>query len=246
MFPPELKKSEVVSLYKKGNAYLPQRYRPISILPAVSKIFETEIKNRLMDYLEGSRLLSPDQHGYRRARSTTTALVSLVERVADAFDDGEDAVVAFSDLSRAFDTVDHRLLLNKLAEYGIRGRTHELFRSYLEGRMQWVQWKGQRSVPKKIRTGVPQGSVLGPVLFLLYVNDLPSNISSGLTCMFADDASFVSAASTLDLLDVKAMQCIDEAKNWFTTIHMKMNQEKTQILKLSVKIGQQITVRTKQ
>jgi len=231
-FPTLLKKARVIPIYKKGEANQCNNYRPISILPVVSKVFEIVLKTRLVNFLEKYQQMTPNQHGYRTNKSTITALAEVLQDILNAFDKMEYAQVVFCDLSKAFDSVDHKILLQKIQSYGIRGKAHDILASYLQGREQAVQWNDTVSEWRLIDVGVPQGSVVGPILFLLYLNDVVDGVTSGSTCLFADDTTFLNTDKQIEVLRNKTSQTIEEATKWFSSNNLKMNTEKTQILTL--------------
>ena len=192
-FPSCWKTASVVPVPKRGSdSSQPSSYRPISLLSIAGKIFEALINRRLVHFLESNHLLSDAQYGFRHARSTGDLLSYVTEHVSKILDkQGETASVAL-DISKAFDKVWHQGLLQKLTSYGIVGKLHKLLSSFLEGRRISVVLDGQRSSTKHVNAGVPQGSVLGPTLFLLYINDLPDSIVSKLV-MYADDATLFNS-----------------------------------------------------
>ena len=189
IFPDKLKIAKVISIFKKGNPELPSNYRPISLLPIFSKIFEKVMYKRLHRFLEIHKVLYSLQFGFQENHSIDHALVSLTEAVRSTLDNKRLGCGIFIDLQKAFDTVNHRILLSKLEHYGILGCALAWFRSYLSDRKQYVSVNGSNSNLLSITCGVPQGSVLGPLLFLIYINDLP-NASKKLTFyLFADDTN---------------------------------------------------------
>ena len=151
---------------------MPGNYRPISVLPAISKIMERILYNQLYDYLTENELLSEHQFGFRKFHSTSTALLDCTNSWYTNMDKKLFNLVVFIDLKKAFDTVNHQILLKKLELYGIKGKALSLLKSYLEERSQKCQINGTVSSGRKIKCGVPQGSILGPLFFLLYINDL--------------------------------------------------------------------------
>ena len=187
IFPEEWKTARVIPLYKKGN------YRPISILPVISKIYEKILYEKLIGYLNEEKLLSDNQFGFRRSHSTSSALLDATNEWYVNMDRGLYNLVVFLDLKKAFDTVDHKILLGKLMAYGIKGQAYNLISSYLEDRRQLCQVNGKNSGQENIRCGVPQQSILGPLFFLLFINDLPNCLTCTTSRLFADDTSLTAS-----------------------------------------------------
>ena len=164
-FPTDLKKALVSPLYKKGNTEDPTNYRPISVTGALAKIFEQVIRNQINDYLISNKLLSPKQFGYRKKVSTTDAVLQCTEFVRTEMDKENTVCGAFLDLSKAFDSISHEILIEKLKCLGFDGTSTQLIRSYLKDRTQKVVFLGNESDWILLNQGVPQGTVLGPILF---------------------------------------------------------------------------------
>ena len=172
IFPSIEKFARVKPLFKSGNHSIMSNYRPISILPVFSKILESVVHNQLSEYLEKHQLLTSSQFGFRRNRNTQQAVTLITDHIRLNFDKGCHTGAVFLDLSKAFDTVDHASIINKLSSYGIEDTERKWFESYLFGRKQSVEYGGVLSDHQTITTGVPQGSILGPILFVLLMNDL--------------------------------------------------------------------------
>ena len=162
-------------------------YRPISVLPVISKLLEREVHKQLTEYLREYKILSPYQYGFRKLHSTEFATLAFADMIRRNIDNGLMTGAVFLDFKKAFDSVDHSLLLDKLYNLGILDREHEWFANYLDGRKQIVDYQGILSAANSVEVGVPQGSILGPLLFVLHVNDLPNAICHCSVLMYADD-----------------------------------------------------------
>ena len=189
VFPDALKLARVVPIYKSGDASLLTNYRPISILPIFSKIYEKVIANRINVFIKRHDILYSGQYGFREKRSAYMAILEMTSKIMKAFEAKHPAIGIFIDLSKAFDTIDHAILLQKLSNCGIRGIVLKLLTSYLTGRNQCVSYNGSFSDTLPITCGVPQGSILGPLLFLLYINDVHACSDLLYFILFADDTN---------------------------------------------------------
>lgn len=199
-FPSALKLSRVVPVFKKGSPLETSNYRPISLLSNIDKIFEKLMYSRVISFLEANNVIYSRQFGFRKSYSTTHALISMIERLRKCLDDGNVAIGVFVDLQKAFDTVDHEILCHKLSHYGIRGIANKWFSSYLSSRQQFVSIGKSNSSCLPTRHGVPQGSVLGPLLFLIYINDLHSCLKYSEATHFADDTNLIQIGKLIESL----------------------------------------------
>ena len=188
-FPDLLKISKVLPIYKKDDDSLFSNYRPISLLPSVSKIFERATMIQLTEYLEDNKLIHSNQYGFRKFHSTEYAALHLVDYLNYEMDSRRTPVTIHLDLSKAFDCLSHSILLDKLRFYGINDMAYNLMKNYLENRKQFVQFDSCSSKMKSIDKGVPQGSILGPLLFLIYINDVPNSSNILNFLMYADDTT---------------------------------------------------------
>ena len=179
----------MIPVYKVEDPSLFVNYRPISLLPVFSKFFEKVMYNRLVEFAETYEILFCCQFGFRKNRSTSLSLIHLINKISSAIDKLESTVGVFLDLSKAFDTLDHQILFTKLEHNGICGTALQWIKSYFSCRLQFVQFNQACSPMQTIKCGVPQGSILGPLLFILYINDLPNASKLTQPLLFADDAS---------------------------------------------------------
>lgn len=222
-----LKRAKVIPIYKSKEKDLLTNYRPISLLPSISKVLEKIIHKRVYAYLTSNNLLYPSQYGFRKGHSTAHAISEFLCKCVNAFEAREDTISVFLDLSKAFDTIDHKILLTKLEYYGIRGVALDWFRSYLSARMQYVSFGGQSSQLLGITCGVPQGSVLGPLLFIIYTNDLPNAVKDSNVILFADDTTLFSSSANQSALFNSVNGDLHSLSIWFATNKLALNVLKT-------------------
>ena len=192
IFPDRLKIAKVIPLFKKGDEHILDNYRPISLLPAISKVFEKIVFNQLYQYFTDNDLIFTSQYGFRKLHSTEFASIELVDRISQYMDSGKLPLSIFLDLSKAFDTLDHSILLSKLKFYGVSNTPLKWFQSYLQNRQQFVEFDGTCSDTTFLNTGVPQGSILGPLLFLIYMNDIHTASNKFDMILYADDTNLIS------------------------------------------------------
>jgi hypothetical protein len=234
IFPQCLKISRTIPLYKKGDRLNVSNYRPISIVPVLSKIFESLMKSQLYYYLESNKLWSEDQFGFRSGRSTEAALLEITSSIYESFEKKHFVSVTAFDLSRAFECIDHEIIYKKLLFYGLNEMSAKLIKSFLSDRRQIVDFNGQNSSPMDVECGVPQGSVLGPILFLIAVNDLPKNIPCR-SVLFADDTTILMSDSNLETLGMRKEEAIRSASEWFSSNNLYLNSSKTQNIIFSLR-----------
>ena len=182
------KVAHVSPVYKKGEHYKPSNYRPISLVSIPCKVMEHIIVSNTMQHFEDNNILTPNQHGFRASHSCETQLIELTDEITRNLDNSVQTDIIILDFAKAFDKVNHSLLIHKIQSYGITGKSNKWIKDFLADRQQAVVVNGCKSNKIHVRSGVPQGSVLGPCLFLAYINDLPSRVKSN-TRLFADDTA---------------------------------------------------------
>ena len=230
IFPSLNKEGEVCPIHKKGDKTKCENYRPISLLPNLSKIFERVMYTRLDAFLNSSKILYKFQFGFRKAYSTNHALLSIIEQIRNSLDKNMFSCGVFIDLEKAFDTVNHQILLSKLSYYGIRGVANSWFASYLSNRHQTVSLKCVSSSRLPITCGVPQGSILGPLLFLLYINDMNLAMRHSTIYHFADDTNLLYSCKSLKDLRKKVNKDLDLLYDWLCANRLSLNSGKTEFV----------------
>ena len=236
IFPSKLKTAKVIHIYKKNDKILLKKYRPISILPVVSKIIENVMHNQMMDYFTSNKLFSYQQYGFRPNRSTELAALELMDRNIDIMNQNFSPVNVYADLSKAFDCLDHAILLSKLKCYGLNDNAIKLLKKYLSDRDQYVQLGNFKSQYHNISCGIPQGSVMGPLLFNIVINDLPSATKKFDFIMYADDTTLVSTLKNFGrTCNIKEIECninieISKVTTWLQRNKLQLNVSKSKFM----------------
>lgn len=238
VFPTYFKISAVIPVHKRGDRNDIHNYRPISLISNVGKIFEYCLLGRINSFLEKYNILHDNQHGFRKGKSTSTALIAFYNMLIEEIDKKHFPVSIFCDFSKAFDCVQHGILMDKLYMYGIRGNAAQWISSYLTGRLQYVVLN-QRNMSKVIKYqsaylpvlhGIPQGSVIGPLLFNLYTNDIYNFISDILVFMYADDTTLFITSDSLQETKNISNVAINRLYEWFCSNKLSLNENKTNLL----------------
>jgi hypothetical protein len=229
-FPSHFKIAKIVPLYKSGDRGAPENYRPISLISNLSKIFEKIIKKRIIKYLEKYKFIAENQYGFQEGKSTEDAMTELVGIVTDNFQHGRKTLAVFLDLAKAYDTIPHTVLLNKLERIGSRGNVLKLFSSYLHKRTQILD----TSKLTLSEYGLPQGTVLSPILFLIYINDLlKMNIGGCRAISFADDTALMFSGSNWQQVKCLAESGLAEVKTWLDRHTLTLNMKKSVFMTFS-------------
>jgi hypothetical protein len=227
VYPTDFKVARVVPVFKGGDHSVLNNYRPISLLISVSKILEKLMCNRMFSFINKFSLLSACQYGFRQHRSTTDAVADLINYVTCSIDNQCEVGALYVDVAKAFDSIDHAIVLQKLHSYGFRGMANVWLRSYFANRMQYVELNGVKSNLRKLRTGIPEGSILGPLIFLLYINDLPLVCPDAHFVLYADDTTCLTHPSKLQLI-------CNAVYDWFTRNRLAVNIGKTKVMFFSL------------
>ena len=229
--PQKWKLSRVTPLFKEGSRDDVNNYRPISVIPVVMKIFERLIHNQLYAFLSTHNLLSSHQSGFRPKHSTVTTLTDVTDYILKNIDAGHFVGGVFIDLKKAFDTVNHKILLKKLASFGIAGLELDWFKSYLSDRKQATKMGTTLSKSKGVSFGVPQGTILGPLLFTMYINDLPLTVSSETKItLYADDTAVFYASKDINEINAHMNVILERITSWMGVNKLTLNAKKTKAM----------------
>jgi hypothetical protein len=228
--PKSMKLAKVIPIFKSGEMSQISNYRPISLLPTFSKVLEKIVYTRLYKYFTKYDILIPAQYGFRDSLSTDLAILELQDRVAKCLSSGSWCLGIFLDLSKAFDTINHDILISKLEYYGVRGVALDWFKDYLNDRKQYSLFNSTKSNIMSVTCGIPQGSILGPLLFLIYINDIPSVIKHGHPILFADDTNIIYSDKNLGNLCSLVNVELDILSDWFLANRLSVNIKKTKYI----------------
>lgn len=232
--PTSFKLAKIKPIYKAKAKDDIMNYRPISLLPSFSKILEKVVHSRVYNFFTYFNMLSHNQFGFQKNHSTIDALTRFINDTTDSLDRGSSMLAVYIDLSRAFDTLNHEILLQKLELYGIRGVALEWFRSYLTDRKQYIEYNNVTSDTHTVLSGIPQGSVLGPLLFIIYINDLPDAIEIG-SILFADDTTIFCSHKDIPTLYAMMNNQLDIVNDWFRSNKLSLNNNKTNYVLFTLK-----------
>ena len=227
--PSALKIQHINPIHKGGAKTDCAKYRPIALTSHLVKLFERTMRSRIVEFLEANRILSASQHGFRKGRSCLTQLLKHFDNILINLQKGDDSDVIYLDYAKAFDKVDHEILLKKLYSYGIKGKFYDWIKDFLTDRFQTVCVDGHRSFLARVISGVPQGSVLGPILFIIFINDLDDAVLDSILGKFADDTRVqrnISQASDCDILQ----KDLDNIITWSKHNNMELHEDKFELL----------------
>ena len=227
IFPQGLKQAKIIPIYKKNEHYKPGNYWPISLLNIFSKLLEKLMHKRVYDFLNKFEMLYEYQFGFRKGFSTNYALTEILENLRLDLEAGNFVIGTYLDLSKAFDTVNHDILLYKLNYYGVRGHVQKWFASYLKNRTQITYCNKTYSHEENIKIGVPQGSVLGPLLFIIYMNDIHNCVKNARIRLFADDTNMFISHKNLKTAKNYTETALQNLKQWLVHNHLSLNIDKT-------------------
>ena len=237
------KEANVTSIYKKGDRTKPENYRPISLTSVPCKLMERIIRDQIVKHMSRNDFFSPFQYGFVSGKSCVTQLLEFLDDITESLDQGGDIDIIYLDFSKAFDKIPHKKLMKKTIGYGIRGKIYKWVKEFLTNRSQKVVVDGQSSSTKPVTSDVPQGSVLGPILFVIYINDLPEVIQCFIK-LFADDSKLYRRVSKMEHVEI-LQSCLNRAVTWADIWEMLFNLIKCHHLHIGKNsIGQFYTMQT--
>ena len=219
----------IIPIHKKDSKAKPENYRPVSLTSHLIKLFERILRMKIVDFIDKNNLIAAEQYGFRTGRSCMSQLLNHYEKLITILEESSNADALYLDMSKAFDKVDHRTLLRKLKALGIGGKVHEWLTAFLTNREQVVMVDGKKSKPEKVLSGVPQGTVLGPILFILYINDITKVIRNTYIMIFADDSKLIKEINSLRDRELFNEDII-AVTEWAAANKMELNKLKYQLI----------------
>lgn len=234
VIPNQFKTTVVTPIHKTGSKTIVNNYRPISLINTFAKIFEKCLKDKLINFLNANKIMSKNQFGFTKGLSTCDAIYELVKQITDNLNNDDRCIAVFLDLAKAFDTVPHDTLLRVLSQYGVRGIVLDIFDNYLSDRQQMVKIRNDLSEPTQIKMGVPQGTVLGPILFCIYINSLAELDINASIISYADDTVVLFKGKTWAETKYKVICGINRVKDWLDTYKLSLNIKKTNYIAFSL------------
>ena len=235
LFPDKLKEGRVIPLHKEGPFNDVSNYRPITTLSVFSKIFEKLVHKRMSSFISQYNLIKPNQFGFQRSKCTSDAILEFMENAYESFNNNQYYLAVFLDFSKAFDTISHEILLKKIEHMGFRGPIHKWIQSYLSNRKQFVSIGEKSSEILNTKMGVPQGSTLGPLLFILYINDMSNTINNMKIVHFADDSTLHIPFEKADNISPQINVQLTNINGWLTANKLHLNTGKTKYMIFSLK-----------
>lgn len=227
IIPDDWKLARVIPVFKgKGEVSDMNNYRPISLISHISKIFEMSVHSQVLDYFQDNNLITIDQSAYRKLHNTQTALHRIIDDWIDNICFKTYTGICAFDIKKCFDTIDHRILLKKLQLYGVYNQELNWFKCYLSNRKQIVKCHGNVSKKRTLNVGVPQGSVIGPLLFIVFINDISQHVNIGTANLFADDTLIYCSGNSLSEMNTKLQNCVDDVSLWYKTNNIAINEQK--------------------
>ena len=230
IFPNIWKSARVSSLYKDGDNTKPSNYRPILVLPILSKVLEHLVHDQVYTYISEAEYLSPNQAGFRKRSSISTCLIEFLDKIYDSMDNGCLSGVLFLDLRKAFDTVDHQIAISRLSKFNLHNDVLDWFRDYLGERYQICKINGVESEQLEVKCGVPQGSILGLLIFIMYINSLPEYLHDSNTYLYAGDTAILQNGTDIDTISRSLTLELERANIWLKNHKLSLNIDKTKIM----------------